>query len=60
MAEKYRGRNGTAEGHEIGCNVIHRRNESSVEDVRNRNHEAAREGDRQQDGHHDVEVCSIV
>jgi hypothetical protein len=60
MAEEYGGCDGTAEGCEIGCNVIHRRNESSVEDVRNRNHEAAGEGDRQQDAHHDVEVCSMA
>jgi hypothetical protein len=46
MAEEYGGRDGTTEGREIGCNVIRRRNESSVEDVRNRNHEAAGEGDR--------------
>lgn len=46
MAEEYGSRDGAAEGCEIGCNVIYRRNESSVEDVRNGNHQAAGKGDR--------------
>lgn len=60
MAEEHGGPDGTAEGSEVGNYVVNRRNESSVEDVRDRNHEAARKGDRQQETHHEERVSLIV
>jgi hypothetical protein len=54
VSEQQRSRNGAREGRQVQDNVIDGRNESTVEDMRDRDHDTAGERDRQKEAHHRV------
>ena len=56
MTQHHRGSHGTPERHQVRNDVIDGGDERPVEDVRNRDHETARKGDRQEKADHDTSL----
>jgi hypothetical protein len=56
VSQQQRGRNGAREARQVRDDVIDGRDEPSVDDMRDSDHNAAGERDRQQEAHHKIRV----